>query len=105
MTDVFIGHPACVILSQYEEELKDVLLQFVMVLHAKGIVGVIILSSTPAENVQLLLDALRDSVCLNHHNLVWLAHVFQEEKNTASLGAAILQQYSKHNVLFYWKIF
>lgn len=101
MNSVCIEHPACVILSQYEEELKDSLPQFVIVLYTRQLISQTLLPPTLTEKVKLLLSALRDSVCLNHHNLETLAHVLQTVDKTATTGMAILEKYSEYACIEY----
>ena len=69
-------------------------------MHSEGIICENLLPPTLTENVELMLDAVRKGVCLNHHNLEKLSFVFQRVENTTvtlgALGTAILEEYSKH---------
>uniref|UniRef100_A0A1X7SUM6 Death domain-containing protein n=1 Tax=Amphimedon queenslandica TaxID=400682 RepID=A0A1X7SUM6_AMPQE len=95
-------HPACCIFAQNEAKFKDALPQ--CVIYLQDIVGEILLHSTLSENVQLLLEAVQEGVCLNHHNLEKLAYALQMMESTAALGLNMLRQYnSKYNEsIGYW---
>ena len=95
---IFLEHPACAILSQHEEEFKDILPQSAIFLYSEDLVDEILLPSALDENVQLLLNTIRKNVCLNHHNLEKFAHALTMMEKTKALGATILEQYSKPNI-------
>ena len=61
----------------------------------EGVIGEMLLPDNFIEKVQLLLDAVQDGVCLNHHNLEKLALIITEKKMNTKLGIDILDQYSK----------
>lgn len=96
----YIEHRACQIFSQYEKEIQDVLPQIALYLYAEGIIGRMVLHGSPTEDAKQLLDTVKESICLNHHNLDRLAHSLQTMKRTAALGTAISEQYGKYNIPF-----
>lgn len=92
---IYIEHPACEILMHYEAKFQAALPQNVVYLKAEGIICKMVLPSSHAEKAQVLLEAVREGVCLNHHNLKKLAYVLKKMDSTAAIGAAILERYGK----------
>ena len=70
-----------------------------LILHKKGVLCTTVLSASPIEREQAVMESVREAVCLDHHNLEKVACVLQKMDGTALIGTKILEQYRKyHNV-------
>ena len=72
----------------------------VLFLHKENIIGEIMLPAT----AEVLMNAVEESVCADHHNLKKFAAILRKSSSTVSVGNAIDDEYSKLLFTMSWFI-
>ena len=99
---LYTEHPACAIFKQCEsnECILAALPSLAILLYKEKIIGEMLLPTTG----EVLLKAVKEAVCADHHNLEKFAGILTEKDK--STGKFLLHEYSEHsnmfNVLFYY---
>ena len=91
----FIEHPACVIFTKWEsnECIVDVLPRLAILLHKEKIIVEMLLPITG----EVLLKAVKDSVCFDYHNLKKFATILMRlnAQSVTSVAVSMLKDYSE----------
>ncbi|XP_019854336.1 PREDICTED: uncharacterized protein LOC109583430 [Amphimedon queenslandica] len=84
-------HPSCDILARYksDQSVQELLPKIALFLHKEGIIKEMMLPAT----AQALMNAVRESVCADHSNILKFAAILQKFVSTVSVGYTIDNEY------------
>ena len=88
-----IEHPACVIFTQCEsnQSVMDVLPELAALLFIERIIPKMALPTT----APVLLNALKDAICADYHNLEKFATILMRLNPVISIAQSMLEEYSE----------